>query len=294
MRHLSDEQLQTAIVQLDQAMYNHDQWHRNLLRVLVSRLPPDAADLMSDAHRRCRFGQWYESDAAGFMRELPAFVALGEAHAQMHQGAAGLLQRVADDLPVSPSGVDQFNNVLDRMRLELQSLRHELADTAQNRDPLTGVRNRASLLSDLREQHAMVRRGVQACALAMVDLDHFKEINDRHGHPAGDTLLRAISEALQAQVRPYDRIYRNGGEEFLLCLPQTTIDDAVGIVDRLRVAIGALQVDPGGGGSVLQITASFGVAAVNAELSVEESIDRADKALYQAKAAGRNRVEVAD
>jgi diguanylate cyclase len=103
-----------------------------------------------------------------FLSEHPAFIALGEAHEQMHHGAAQLLQRIVDELPVSPEGLDQFNNVLDRMRLEMQSLRHELADTAQNRDPLTGARSRASLLSDLREQHALVRRGVQECALAMI------------------------------------------------------------------------------------------------------------------------------
>ena len=292
MRHLSDQQLQTAIVQLDQAIYNHDQWHRSLRRVLVARLPPDAPDLTADAHSRCRFGQWYESDVAEFLRELPAFVALGDAHKQMHQNAAQLLQRVVDELPVSLNALDQFNNVLDRMRLEIQSLRHELAETAQNRDPLTGARSRASLLSDLREQQALVRRGVQACALAMIDLDHFKDINDRYGHAVGDVVLRSISQCLQAQVRPYDRIYRYGGEEFLLLMPQTTIDAAVEAVERLRAAVDALRIVPGADVPVLQVTASFGVAVVDAALTVEESIDRADKALYQAKTAGRNRVEV--
>jgi diguanylate cyclase (GGDEF)-like protein len=248
---------------------------------------------MADAHSRCRFGQWHESDAAGFLRELPAFVALGEAHKQMHQSAAQLLQRVVDELPVLPNALDQFNNALDRVRLEIQSLRHELAETALNRDPLTGARNRASLLSDLREQHALVRRGVQACALAMIDLDHFKDINDRHGHAVGDVVLRSIAQCLQEQVRPYDRLYRYGGEEFLLCMPQTAVDAAVGAVERLRVAVGALEVVPGAGEPVLQVTASFGVAAVDGALTVEESIDRADKALYQAKTSGRNRVEVA-
>jgi diguanylate cyclase len=294
MLDLSDEQVQAAIGQLDQALYNHDQWYRNLLRVLVARLPPDAPDLMADAHSRCRFGQWYESDATGFLREVPAFVALGEAHKQMHQSAAQLLQRVVDELPVSPNALDQFNNVLDRVRLEIQSLRHELAETAQNRDPLTGARNRASLLSDLREQHALVRRGVQTCVLTMIDLDHFKDVNDRHGHAVGDAVLRSISKCLQAQVRPYDRLYRYGGEEFLLCMPQTDVDAATGAVDRLRGAVEALEIVPSAGGPTLRMTASFGVATVDAVLTVEESIDRADKALYRAKAAGRNRVEVSD
>ena len=292
MRDLPDPQLQLAIAQLDQAIYNHEQWHRNMLRVLVARLPPDASDLADDAHLRCRFGQWYRDDGAAALRELPAFVALGEAHRQMHQNATELLRRVSDDLPVSPSALDKFNNVLDRMRLEMQSLRSELSEAASNRDPLTGLRNRATLLSDLREQHALVRRDVQACALTMIDLDHFKAINDLHGHAAGDIVLRAAARCLQELVRPYDRIYRYGGEEFLLCMPQTTIVAAAAVADRLRAAIAELEIAHQPGGETLTVTASFGVAGLDGALTVEESIDRADRAMYQAKAAGRDRVEV--
>ncbi len=290
MPYLSLQQLQTAIAQLDQAIYSHEQWHKNLLRTLVARLPPDAPDLKPDAHSRCRFGQWYESDPTGFLHEFPAFTALGQAHEQMHQSARHVLQRVADGLPVSASDLDHFNNLLDRMRLEIQSLRRELAEMAENRDPLTGARNRASLLSDLREQQALVRRSVQQCALAMIDLDRFKDVNDRYGHAAGDAVLTSTVHCLQSLVRPYDRIYRYGGEEFLLCMPNTAIDVAMGIVERLRAAVAAQQIRSGGGPS-LQVTASFGVTALDGTCPVEESIDRADKAMYQAKTAGRDRVE---
>lgn len=95
------------------------------------------------------------------------FIAMGQAHEQLHKGAAVLLQRAADELAISANEFDQLNNALDRMRLEIQSLRRELVETAQNRDPLTGARNRASLISDLREQHALARRGVQQCGLAL-------------------------------------------------------------------------------------------------------------------------------
>ena len=290
MADLPLSQLQAAIAQLDQAAYNHDQWYKNLLRVLVARLPPDTADLIPDAHKRCRFGQWYDSDAVGPLREHPAFVALGQAHQQMHAGAREILQRVADDLPVAAADLDQFNNVLDRLRLELQSLRHELADAAVNRDPLTGARNRASLLIELREQQALVRRGVQVCALAMADIDHFKAINDRFGHSTGDAVLLSTSQCLLKHLRPYDRVYRFGGEEFLICMPGTTVETALIAAERLRAEVAAQQVQGGGGASV-QVTASFGVAALDGSQAVEDSIDRADRAMYQAKTGGRNRVE---
>lgn len=292
MPFFTNQQLQSAIAQLDQALYNHEQWYKNLLRVLIAHVPPEAPDLMPDAHRRCRFGQWYESLPAAFLHEHPTFASMGQAHEKMHSGARTLLQRVSDKLPISSDDLDKFNNVLDRMRLEVQALQHELADMAQNRDPLTGARNRASLLSDLREQHALAQREVQACALAMLDLDHFKRVNDEYGHAAGDAALVSTVQCLQALLRPYDRIYRYGGEEFLLCMPSTTLDQAREVADRMRVAIAAQSIRLDNAGHVLQVTASFGVATLAPSRSVEDSIDRADKALYEAKAAGRNRVAV--
>jgi len=287
---LSGRDLQVAVAQLDQAIYNHDQWYRNLVRVLVSRLPPDAPDLVPDAHQRCRFGQWYDSDAVGTLRDQASFVALGEAHRNMHRSATRLLQRVDGDLPISPAELDQFNNLLDHMRLELESLRRELTEAAQNRDPLTDARNRASLLSDLREQHALVRRGMQECSVAMIDVDHFKLVNDTYGHATGDVVLTSIAHRLQANLRSYDRLYRYGGEEFLLCSPQTPVATAVDLAERLRTAIAELSI-PNGAGGHIQVTASFGVAALDGTQPVEDSVLRADEAMYRAKSAGRNRIE---
>ncbi len=294
MRDLTDQQIQLAITLLEQATYNHEQWHRGVMRALVARLPPEESDLLPDAFRRCRFGQWFESESAEFLRPLPAFVALGEAHERMHSSATQLLQRVADDLPVSAPALDHFDNALDRMRLELQSLRDELAVMALNRDTLTGAWGRATLLADLREQHALVRRAVQSCSLAMVDLDHFKAVNDAFGHAVGDEVLRATSRRQRELVRPYDRLYRYGGEEFLLTMPHTGLHDAVRIAERLRAGIAELAIKTEDAGRTIHITASIGVSELAAGSSVEDAIDRADRAMYRAKTAGRNRIEVAD
>ena len=289
---LSGQELRSAIAQLDQAIYNHEQWYKNLVRVLVARLPPDASDLRADAHQRCRFGQWYDSDAVGALRDQPAFVALGGAHERMHGSATRLLQRVEDELPISAGDLDQFNNLLDHMRLELESLRGDLAETAQNRDPLTEARNRAGMLSDLREQHALVRRGLQECTLAMIDIDHFKDVNDSYGHAMGDAVLKLIAQCLQADMRSFDRLYRYGGEEFLLCSPQTSVVVAASLAERLRSGVAEQRIQNGAGGQIVQVTASFGVAALDGTRPVEEAIERADEAMYRAKMAGRDRVEV--
>ena len=131
----------------------------------------------------------------------------------------------------------------------------------------------------------------QECALMMVDVDHFKGVNDRHGHAAGDAVLTATARCLQAHVRPYDRIYRYGGEEFLVTMLQASLDDAVEMAERLRVSVAAQEIQTLPAGPALRVTASFGVAALTADSPVEESIDNADKALYQAKSAGRNQVK---
>jgi diguanylate cyclase len=125
----------------------------------------------------------------------------------------------------------------------------------------------------------------------MIDLDHFKEINDRDRHAAGDVVLAATAQCLLAHVRPYDHVYRYGGEEFVVSMPHVTVDMAVDAAERLRTAVAALEIHAGAGGGAIHVTASFGAAALEGTSSVEESIDRADSALYQAKAAGRNRVE---
>ena len=294
MTYLPQQQLLATIAQLDQAIYAHEQWYKSLVRTLVARLPPDAADLLPDAHRRCRFGMWYGSDSTLPLRSHPSFEALGHAHERMHGGGTRLLQRTADGLPLSADDLDQFDNVLDRMRLEIQSLRRELVELAQNRDSLTGAHNRASLLADLREQLALVRRGTKPCALAMIDLDHFKDINDRYGHAAGDAVLVSTVRCLHAILRPYDRLYRYGGEEFLLCMPHFAIEAAASVAERLRAEVAAQRIPIGAEGKTLQVTASFGVAALDADTPVEESIDLADRLMYQAKAAGRNRVVASD
>jgi diguanylate cyclase (GGDEF)-like protein len=287
---MSGRDLQAAVAQLDQAFYNHDQWHKNLVRVLVSRLPPDAADLQPDAERRCRFGQWAESDAVGSLRDMASFVALVAAHRSMHTAGTRLLQRVDDDLPIPPRELDQFTNFLDQMRLELESLQRDLNEAVHNRDPLTDARNRASLLADLREQHALVRRGLQECSITMIDVDHFKDVNDTYGHATGDEVLRTIAHSLQANLRPYDRLYRYGGEEFLLCSPETSLSAAADLAERLRSTIASLSFPDKAGGSV-QVTASFGIAPIDGTNPVEDSIQRSDEAMYRAKNAGRNRVE---
>jgi len=128
----------------------------------------------------------------------------------------------------------------------------------------------------------------------MIDLDHFKRVNDDHGHVAGDTVLVSIVQCLKTMLRPYDRIYRYGGEEFLLSMPGTTPEQATQVAERMRATVSTLKVRLNSSDRELHVTASFGIAPLLSNRTVEESIDHADKAMYSAKTAGRDRVVVVD
>ena len=157
-------------------------------------------------------------------------------------------------------------------------------------DPLTGISNRAAIEAEaIRALERAPRKG-GAMSLLMLDLDHFKAINDRHGHAAGDRVLRAAADAWHTVLRGRDPLGRIGGEEFVVVCADTTLEQALVVAERLREATAALlfdDVDPG-----LRVTVSIGVAqSQRSDDTHEDVLARADAALYRAKQRGRNRVE---
>jgi diguanylate cyclase (GGDEF)-like protein len=162
-----------------------------------------------------------------------------------------------------------------------------------NRDGLTAVANRRFIFEQLKVLLAGLVPGRGGVSIMLIDVDDFKTINDRYGHPVGDRVLQATAAALSEILRPGDRIARVGGEEFMLVLPRTDQDGAARVADRARETLEALRVTADGGGDIT-ITASIGVASTTPHRgSVEALYAAADEALYAAKARGKNRVEVA-
>ncbi len=292
MHSLTNQQLNLILRQLDHAIQLHDQWYKDLLRILVPRLKPNAEDLMPNGHRRCHFGQWCYSNEARFLVRNPAFNSLLLEHEKMHSKAQHLLQLLADEQPIPLRQWENFENYLEKTQFSFQALRQEYADIAQYRDPLTEAQTRENMLLELREQDALVKRERQNCALVMFDLDHFKRINDKYGHIAGDTVLVSTVRCVKSLLRQYDQIYRYGGEEFLICMPSTTVDEALKVVERMRFAIEKLHIQCDDSQEKINVTVSFGIACLMRDRSVEESIYNADKAMYEAKVGGRNRVEI--
>lgn len=159
-------------------------------------------------------------------------------------------------------------------------------------DQLTGLHNRRYMNGQLEQFMQRAVRGNQPLSLMMTDIDHFKAVNDTHGHQAGDDVLREIGKRLRANVRPTDVVCRTGGEEFVVLMPNTPGDLACAAAERIRKAVAAAGFPVLGGTKDLHITVSAGVSTLQgAGDTIDDLMHRADTALYQAKTGGRNRVE---
>jgi two-component system, cell cycle response regulator len=187
-----------------------------------------------------------------------------------------------------------------RLKRERDSLRRraeeavQRAEVAQERamtDQLTGLLNRYGLQHILAREMSETRRYNRPLSCLMIDLDNFKAINDLHGHAAGDTALQQIATVLSENVRGSDVVFRYGGEEFLVLLPETNLEGAVSLAEKIREATNARSF--GDGERVFKLTLSAGAANLWDNESGNDMIARADMVLYQAKELGRDRVEAA-
>ncbi len=174
--------------------------------------------------------------------------------------------------------------------IELKKAYQRIEELAEL-DELTGAMNRRSIMQTLDQEIARARRSNVPCAIALIDLDWFKLINDRFGHPAGDEALRAFAITVFANIRSIDKFGRYGGEEFLLILPETSDGAALRAIDRLRTIVAGL--DWSAISQDMTVTMSAGLAMLRPDDSADSILARADKLLYQAKDMGRNRVVTA-
>jgi diguanylate cyclase (GGDEF)-like protein len=178
-------------------------------------------------------------------------------------------------------------------KMQAEKLARELKEVSV-RDYLTGLYNRRYLFDFLDKEVRRAKRYGVCFSIMIFDIDFFKKINDSYGHQSGDLVLKAVSGKATSMIRGADLLARYGGEEFVVVMPQTEASGAATIAGRLREAVEGMAMDVAG--QPVKVTISIGVASYvpqSGKLSVEEFIDRADKALYDAKNSGRNRVVIA-
>lgn len=184
----------------------------------------------------------------------------------------------------------RMSRQLEQRNKELDELNRQLSVLATH-DKLTGLYNRHFMVDQLQQQRELFQRYGNACSIVLLDIDHFKQVNDHHGHAVGDQVLVAFCRRIEALLRQEDSFGRHGGEEFLLVLPMTDLSAALMLAERIRSTVAGqpLVTEP----VPLTITASFGVAQLQSGEAIDAWLLRADQALYRAKEKGRNCV-VAD
>jgi diguanylate cyclase (GGDEF)-like protein len=183
----------------------------------------------------------------------------------------------------------QFQEIIN-LHLALLFQQHELKERTR-RDSLTGACTRREFFETGRSELKRARRYGHSLCMLILDFDHFKTINDRFGHAGGDAVLRNLSRRIMDSLRASDRYYRFGGEEFVIMLPHSEIEDALLVAERIRVLVENRTVDHGD--HVIDVTVSIGISRLEgAGESLDDLVAKADRALYSAKEQGRNRIEV--
>lgn len=183
---------------------------------------------------------------------------------------------------------------VQQVRTRLQRQKGELADALEHinhlagHDELTGLVNRRRMLELVALERERCARNRRPLLLALLDLDLFKQVNDEHGHAAGDLVLCTVAACISGSLRTTDVVARWGGEEFLVLMPETSMKGALKLLERLRVQVASLQIECPNG--TVRMTVSIGLAAGTEHHTLEQVIECADEALYQAKKQGRNRV----
>jgi diguanylate cyclase len=184
---------------------------------------------------------------------------------------------------------DKITAISDRLQAQVLEMNRVLQEQVIS-DPLTGLMNRPGLLERLYAECARLAREHTPFGLLMLDIDHFKAINDAYGHHVGDQVLVDVAAALRSHMRPYDVFSRWGGEEFLLLLPAVAMETLAELAERLRVAVHGVSVQ--GVEQAPPVRVSIGLYLCSIEEDPAESVRKADSALYLAKKGGRDRVAV--
>lgn len=277
--------LDTAISEVMAAMRAHRAWLLRWHRHAVCRTAPDPDMVAEDSHLSCRFGQWLPVFTFADPKVLDG---IDQLHRLLHAHARSISKLIERGAAPEPSAYDELGSVAESFVRLVLGLERNLREQVNQRDPLTGADSRRAMQLRLEREYELAVEARTSAYIAMIDVDHFKLVNDTSGHAAGDEVLRAVARCMREVIRPRDSVFRYGGDEFLICLTEIEEDAAVSVLERLRRLVASLEV------AGQSVTLSVGIARLDTELPLEASLARADRALYLSKRDGRNRTRVDD
>lgn len=288
MQDLSTE-LNGLITELDAGVEAHLEWTSRVMRCAVLRTSPGSDVLNPLAHTLCRFGCWFISRRSDFEKlNSQSTQRLMTVHQSMHDAIRSICSDVLAERSGNSSDLENFEQTQAELIKLLADFKTQFLSTAVRHDHLTGLPLRYGIEEEFIQLQKFCKRNHLMLYAVMIDVDHFKRINDQYGHPVGDIALRHLANTLKSNIRPNEPLYRWGGEEFLLLIQTQTLEEAISVAERLINIVRRTPVLIANNESLtLNITMGGSLATGNEALG--SVIERADRALYEGKSAGRNR-----
>jgi len=297
----SNEELKTALNERmrDTTPLTLDETHRFYARFIADRDFAATGDLQSELERTLgQLGQLAShagEDAHQYGQSLQACGdQLGD-HLDV-ESVRGVIKALAAETRRMQESNAKLRSELETKGGELREISSKLDSVRSEAmlDPLTGLINRRGFQHAIDQALTKGPTGLSGWSLLMVDIDHFKKVNDTHGHLLGDKVLQAVARVLKSCIKGRDLAVRLGGEEFAIVLPETTPTGALSLAENIRQTVSRGTIKRNDGGVIGNVTISIGVAAYRVTESLEHWIERADQALYASKGSGRNRVTLAN
>lgn len=284
---MSEIQYKQFSAELDAALQAHMEWGRRILRCAILHANPGNDALKSDAHHLCRFGRWFNENRYIF-DEMDADKALSlyVNHQAMHDAIREICSNILDGKATDEAQLNTFETTQTLLIEYISQFKTLSIQRASRIDALTGLPLRHHIADDFELLRTRARHHGNRLIVMVIDIDHFKRINDQYGHAGGDQVLKELSACLKGTLRETDKVYRYGGEEFLVLI-EAPIANAEIAANRLLNAVRELSVLLDND-VVLHPTVTIGVALAVEESLIEEMIQNADLALYSGKESGRN------
>jgi diguanylate cyclase (GGDEF)-like protein len=282
------------VSQFDTAVGGHLGLMQRVFRCAVLGDSPGDDVLSPQAHTLCDFGAWFGANKVHFAdRNFQAVDRIESVHQDMHDAIRAICSDILANKPGQSDYLDAFEQAQSELIERLADFKTQLLVESVRQDPLTDLPLRYNLEDDFSRALKICDRNKRLLYVVMIDVDHFKAVNDNYGHSIGDVALRHLADTLKTMVRSNEYLYRYGGEEFLLLMQADSPESMKIPTQRLLEAVRNMRV-PIPDEAPLLLTVTLGLARVKKGETIEQVVERADNALYEGKAAGRDRYVFAD